>query len=55
MDATYLNQLQDELADAYKRYDAAVGINKDGRGEVKHQIRQIKRDIQRNSMKMEDK
>ncbi|WP_154666371.1 hypothetical protein [Anaeromassilibacillus senegalensis] len=55
MDESYLEQLWDELADAYKRYNAAVGINVDGRKEVKRQIRQIKRDIQRNSMKMKDK
>ncbi len=55
MDISYLNQLQDELTDAYRRYAAAVGINQDGREEVKRQIRQIKRDIQRNSMRMGDK
>ncbi len=46
MDSSYIDLLREELADAYKRYAAA---DKAGRGEVAHQIKQIKRDIRRNS------
>lgn len=47
---SYIDLLKDELSDAKRRYRAA---GKEGRPVVAEQIRQIKRDIQRNSMKSE--
>ncbi|MFU0832756.1 MAG: hypothetical protein ACFWUC_07445 [Oscillospiraceae bacterium] len=45
---SYIDLLKDELADAERRYKAS---DKEGRPEIAYQIRQIKRDIRRNSMK----
>ncbi len=48
---TYIDLLQDELADAKRRY-AQAGI--EGRTVIKNQISQIERDISRNTAKYRD-
>jgi len=47
----YVALLQDELADAERRLSEA---DEEGRPIIVYQIQQIKRDIQRNSMKIKE-
>lgn len=46
----YIKVLNDELQDAKRRLSLS---DKEGRNIIKKQIKEIERDIQRNSMKME--